>query len=306
MKKTISVVLVVLALVLFLLAGIYSPKTTPKPEPSKSVIPSASAEPETHYPILSQTGVPIEAKLTNVNSDVIVREPGAVIENQRITGDLDIRAPGAIVKNTEILGRVLNDNTESLPSFSLENVTVGPLSCSSWGNGGIGIANYSAKNVLVRGFTDGFRVAGGEVTIQDSYVKLCGNDPEAHSDGIQAYGAANGNILIRHNVIDQRAVIAEAQTAPIFIPVGPGNGNDGLEVSIIDNILAGGGYSLRVFGEGDFSAPEISGNKIVEDSWSFGPLDVTCSRVGVWKDNAVVTYDWDSGKILSQVRELSC
>jgi hypothetical protein len=230
-----------------------------------------------------------------------------VIDGMRITGGVDIRANDVVIKNSEIHGNVVNDSTGTRYHFTIQDSTVAPPSgCSGWGNGAIGVSNYIARRVRIGGFPDGFRIAGSNVLIEDSFVTLCSANPDDHSDGIQAYGAAGGtNIVIRHNTIDQRPVTNGAATAPIFVPNdGDRQGNQNVTVSIVDNLLAGGGYSLRVFGDLPFSAPAVTGNKVVDGTWAYGPVDVTCSSIGTWGGNAVVTYDWTGGRITGQVRAL--
>lgn len=301
-------------------ASISSQPTSPSPtvvvpsSPSPSVVvptsPSATptpVEPVSDYPTAANTGVPAGTTLTTVTGDVIVSTPNTVIDGKKISGNVDIRAAGTIIKNSEIGGFIVNDNTSSFYAFTVRDSTVGPATgCSSWQNGGIGTKNYTVEGVKLRGFTDGLRIAGSNVLIKDSFVTLCGNDVNAHSDGIQAYGAAGAtNIVIDHNVIDQRPVIDEAQTAPIFIPNDSASqGNQGLTATVTNNVLAGGGYSLRVFGSLPFSAPSISGNKIVDKTFGYGPVDVECSKISAWSGNATVTYDWINGKVLTQVKSL--
>jgi hypothetical protein len=259
------------------------------------------------YPTAACTGVPAGTTLTTHNGGMVVTTPGRVIDGLRITGSVDIRAHDVVIRNSEIQGSVLNDSTGTRYRFAIEDSTVAPPNgCGSWGNGAIGVSNYRASRVRITGLPDGFRIAGSNVLIEDSFVSLCSANPEDHSDGIQAYGAANGtNIVIRHNTIDQRAVTNGAATAPIFIPNdGDRQGNQNITVSVTDNLVAGGGFSLRIYGDLPFSAPSVSGNKIVDGTWDYGPVDVTCSRIGTWQGNATVTYDWARGRIINQVRAL--
>lgn len=259
------------------------------------------------YPTAACTGVPEGTQLTNHSGGLVVTTPGQVIDARRITGTVDIRAHDVVIRNSEIHSYIDNEHNGTRYRFTIEDSTVAPPSgCSSWGNGAIGLSNYTARRVRINGFPDGFRVAGGNILVEDSFVTLCSANPSDHSDGIQAYGAAGGtNIVIRHNTIDQRAVTNGAATAPIFIPNdGERQGNQDLSVTVTDNLLAGGGYSLRLYGHLPFSAPAVTGNKIVDRTWAYGPLDVTCSQIGTWSTNAVVTYNWTTGQIASQVRPL--
>jgi parallel beta-helix repeat protein len=102
-------------------------------------------------------------------------------------------------------------------------------------------------------------------------------------------------VTINHNTIDQRD--DPCPTAPIFIP---DQGNAGATVT--DNVVAGGGYSIRLTGG---TVPTVTGNKVVNNTWGYGPLDVECSIIGTWSGNATITFDWSTGTILSQVQALN-
>jgi hypothetical protein len=170
-------------------------------------------------------------------------------------------------------------------------------------NYAFGVANYTCRRCKVVNRMEGWRVGAadyagaGPVTIEDSFAQLAvpagmcqSEDP--HGDGIQGYGGPA--VTIRHNTIDQRR--DDCPTAPVFIP---DQGNAGATVQ--DNLLAGGGYTLRLTG-GKF--PAVTGNKIVQGSFGYGPLEVSCSRIEQWKGNATVTYDWATGKVTGQVKTL--
>jgi hypothetical protein len=275
--------------------------TTPPPAGGDTACPLPA------YPTAACTGVPAGTELTTHQGDLVVTTPGQVVDGLRVTGGIDIRADGVVIRNTEVRGPVRNDVGGARYRFTIEDSTVAPASgCSSWGNGAVGVSNYTARRVRVAGFPDGFRVAGSDTVIRDSLVTVCSSNPDDHSDGIQAYGAAGAtNIVIDHNTIDQRAVTNGAATAPVFVPNdGERQGNQGLSVSVTDNVLAGGGYSLRVYGHLPFSAPAVTGNKVVDGTWAYGPVDVACDRIGAWSGNATVRYDWSTGRVTGQVRAL--
>jgi hypothetical protein len=281
------------------------PVPTPDPTPTTPTpTPSASSCPLPLYPTPACAGYRSGTALTTVSGDLVVTTPGQVVENKRVTGSINVRADNVVIRNSQIDGAVINDSTATRYSFTIEDSTVGPATgCSSFGNGGIGVANYTARRVVVRNFPDGFRVAGSNIMIQDSYAVLCSANPNDHSDGIQAYGAENGkNITIQHNTIDQTKVTNGAATSPIFLPGEDRQGNNGATISVVDNLLAGGGYTLRAYGP---TFPSITGNKIVDKSWDYGPVDLSCETIGTWSGNAVVTADLAAGRVLSQVRELN-
>jgi hypothetical protein len=234
-----------------------------------------------------------------------VKTAGQVIDGKLVTGDINIQASDVIIRNSEVRGRIYSDNGSR---FTVEDSTVGPVSgcLSSSTAGGIGSSNYAVRRVRVRGYSDAFRISGSNVLIEDSYVTVCSDNPENHSDGIQAYGASGAtNITIRHNVIDQRSA-KYGVNAPIFIPNDKSSQlNQGISVSVTDNILAGGGYSLQLMGDLAWTALAVNGNKIVDKSWFFGPLWITCNHIKSWSNNAVVNFDFDTGTIITQVRALN-
>lgn len=273
--------------------------TTPPTGSTKCPLPK--------YPSDSCTGVPAGTALTTINGDYTAKA-GEVITGKRITGSVYISGNGVVIRNSEILGKVDNNagSSSSRPSFTIEDSTLGPASCGSISDGVVGVANYTAKRVRIKNQPDGFRIAGSNVLIEDSYVTVCSKNPDDHSDGIQVYGAANAtNIVMRHNTIDQRSVTNGAATAPIFVPTDADRqGNNGVTVTVADNVVAGGGYPLRVYGSLPLTA-YVTGNKVVDKTWDYGPVDVTCDKIKSWSGNAVITYDWNTGSILSQVRALT-
>jgi hypothetical protein len=226
-----------------------------------------------------------------------VKTDGAQIVGKRITGSLNIQANNVVIKNSEIIGAVVNWDNGGSWKFTIEDSTVGAKDgCpGDYTSFAVGEDNYVARRVLIRGFPDGFRIGGPKgVTIEDSYVTLCSSSPSDHSDGVQAYGAG-GPSVIRHNVIDQRPA-SKTWTAPIFLPGGSDNRASASFV-VTDNVVAGGTYSIRISQD----APKVNGNKILADSWDYGPVDVSCGVIGEWRENAVVNFDFAAGTITKEV-----
>jgi len=276
------------------------PPTTPPPATGTTTCPLPK------YPTDSCVGVPAGKTLTTISGDYTAKA-GEVIDGKRITGSLIIGGSGVVIRNSEITGKIDNNagSNSSRPSFTVEDSTMGPNSCGNISDGVVGVSNYTAKRVRIKNQPDGFRIAGSNVLIEDSYVTVCSVNPNDHSDGIQVYGAANAtNIVIRHNTIDQRSVTNGAATAPIFIPTDADRqGNNGVTVTVADNVVAGGGYGLRVYGTLPLTA-YVTGNKVVNNSWGYGPVDVTCDKIKSWSGNAVVSFDWTTG-VITQVRALT-
>lgn len=250
------------------------------------------------YPTPSCTGVPLGTVLTTITGTQTITTDGTQIVGKRILGNVEVRANNVVIRNSEITGTVVNWNGAGGYKFLIEDSTVGAATgCKgAYSDFAIGVDNYTARRVLVRGFPDGFRLGGPKgAVIQDSYVTVCSEDPADHSDGVQAYGAGGLNV-VQHTVFDQTPVTNGAETSPIFI-AGPESTLPGVSFIIKDNVAAGGGYSVRI----ENNAPEVTGNKAVAGTWGYGAFDVRCSQIGKWEDNGVVTFDFATGAVLQQL-----
>lgn len=261
------------------------------------------------YPTAACTGVPAGWKPKKTRQgDLIVTKAGTVVSDHLVTGSILVKAPNVEIRRTRVYGTIDNYLSDKvygrLTIVDTEVVNPPGEEYSSNAQYAFGVANYTCLRCKVINRMEGWRVGAngvtgsGPVTIKDSFAQLavppgmCASaDP--HGDGIQSYGGPSVSIL--HNTIDQR--LDDCPTAPIFIP---DQGNAGGRIE--DNLLAGGGYSLRLTG-GSF--PEVTGNKVVENSMAYGPVEVDCGKIGTWADNAVVTFDWDSGTVIKEKKKIS-
>jgi hypothetical protein len=248
-----------------------------------SVIPPEGTTtcPLPKYPTPSCTGVPAGTTLATVNGSVTLSTPGQVYENKKVSGSIQITAANVVIRNVEVTGRVYNSGNNT---FTVEDSTIGPVTgCTNIEMMGYG--NYTARRVHMRNAGDAFRVSGDNVLIEDSYASLC-SVPGDHSDGVQGYFGGT-NVIVRHNTIDQRG--AQDVTSPIFFA------DDSESAVVQNNLLAGGGYSLRL--HDDFNPDrgpwEATGNRIVQNSYSYGPANnvgTNCATT-TWSDNRLVTID---------------
>jgi hypothetical protein len=279
---------------------------SPAPDPGP---PGGPGCPAGGYPTSACTGVPAGwVPKTTINGDLTITTAGATITDHLVTGNIYVKAAGVTITRTRVYGVVTNDvNNRVYGPLTLNRVEVtNPpgRTASTDTYEAIGPSHYTCTGCKIWNRVEGFRVGAvdlpgaGPVTIQDSYVQtlvtpeLCAAaDP--HGDGLQAYGG--GHVTLRHNVID--VTRDSCGTSPVFIP---DQGNSG--ATVVDNILAGGGYALRLTG-GVF--PAVTGNKIVDGSWAYGPVAVDCGRITTWSGNAVIDYDFTTGTPLWQVRPLT-
>jgi hypothetical protein len=267
---------------------------TPAPSPPASPQPATGASrcPLPAYPTPACTGVPAGTALTTINGNYTATRPGEQVSGKRITGQLLVAAPGVVVRNSEIYGGIRyasGSHNERTHTFTISDSTLGaPSGCDQ--EYAIGHRDYVASRVLVRNFGDAFRNSGNNIVVQDSYARICA-ERGYHSDGIQGYGGGS-NVVVRHNTIDQRNL--PDGTSPIFFS----DGSKG--ALIVDNLLAGGGYTVRMYGSGYV----FTGNLVVNESWGYGPADNDCGGI-TWSGNAIVEIDANY-RVISRVGELRC
>ncbi|MBF8194566.1 hypothetical protein ITP53_54730, partial [Nonomuraea sp. K274] len=260
------------------------------------VRPDGSSCPD--HPTPACTGAPSgrALKKLKLNTEGVayrIRTPGTVLDGVHIPGHLLIHADNVTITNSVIDGDVINSDGPESFRFTIADSTVGTDTGKCEPLPGIGYDKYKATRVLVQGHSDGFRVSGGDVEIRDSYVKLCSN-PGDHSDGIQAYHGGKG-LLFHHNTVDQRE--AEHITAPIFLV-----DEQSEDVIVTDNLIMGGTYSLQV--RNARGKQVVRGNKLVDKSWVYGPVDSECGR-SEWAGNELVTID-ENYRVTSIVGPLIC
>ncbi|MEU1879486.1 hypothetical protein ABZ470_19395 [Streptosporangium sp. NPDC020072] len=248
------------------------------------------------HPTPACTGVPPGTKLEKLTltepGAYRVTEPGSVLDGVHITADLLVAANNVTIRNSRIDGLVINAIGPKTFRYTIVDSTVGPeTGCQSLP--GVGQDKYTALRLHVRNHGDGFRVGGDDVVIRDSFVRLCSN-PDDHSDGIQTYGGGKG-LVFSHNTVDQRGV--KDITAPIFL-TDPRI----VDAVVTDNLVMGGTYSIQLRnGRGRLV---MRGNKLVDGSWVYGPVDSECEKID-WADNTLVTIDSEY-RVTSTVGPLKC
>jgi hypothetical protein len=186
------------------------------------------------FPDATNTGVPAGTKLTSKSGDMEIKTAGTVIQNIDLQGCISIWAPNVTIKNSRIhcggpYGIFSYDKYYTGGGAVFTDVEV---DCMNTQATGIASYGFKATRINVHGCENGFTV-DYSVTIQDSYVwgSFTGNG--GHSDGIEIHSANN---MITHNTIFNGS--PGGTSAIITDPTGLSN------VTISNNLLAGGGYTL--------------------------------------------------------------
>jgi hypothetical protein len=239
-----------------------------------------------------------------------ITTPGAVIEDVQFErANVTVQAPNVTFRRVRFLGGgidnqpgrdpcgnglVIEDSNFEPPPGATDPVDQEPA--IKWGG-------YTARNVKLWRRGEGWFVSGKSfgctaVTIENSFAKLvipdghCGaGTDDWHTDGIQGYGGPH--VTVRNTTIDSRE--AMCGTAPFFYPHSQGNTS-----ATVDRLLVmGGGYPFRLG-----MPATVTGLRILNNSWAYGPIDVRCSAVTQW-EAAIVTIGADY-QVQSTVRAQPC
>jgi hypothetical protein len=213
-----------------------------------------------------------------------------VVEDVRLVrASLIVDAPNVTVRRVEIQGGSI-DNVPGRAcrnGLVLENVSIVRAAgqSTSGSDPAILAGGYTARRVKIDGLPEGFRVGGkslscGTVTIADSFARVRYPDVCAdwHGDGLQGYDAPP--VVIRNVTIDFVDSPSCGGTAPFFYP-----GPDNTSIDVDRLLVRGGGYPFRSGAPG-----KVSGLRIVNRSWAYGPIDVRCAALTGW-EASIVTID---------------
>jgi len=222
--------------------------TPPAQSQTRACMPKPSA---CGFPDGTNTGVSTGTPLERKDGVVTLDEEGQVFENKLVNGSIVVTAPNVTIRNVKL---VVDD-----PYFGISAKNGG-----DWDNDQANLlvdhveidmnGNIGLKGIAFNGYTlqrsyihDGADCAhfSSNVTIEDSFC-VVGPDADGdgwpdskafcdtleHLDGIQTNGAANA--VIRHNTV--RNPCSQTSDVALFGSVR--------NITIDDNLLAGGGYSL--------------------------------------------------------------
>jgi hypothetical protein len=237
------------------------------------------------FPTPSNTGVPAGwVPARTLTSDLHVTHAGAVVQNVRLrNADIIVEAPNVTIRRVDLQGGAIT-NFVGHPcqgGMVVEDTTIEPPPGKLYSvetEGVIEASGYTARRVKIWRRSEGFRAEEdcGPVRIENSFAKIVipPGRCDLHADGLQGYGAPWTTVV--DTTID--FYDARCGTAPFFMPKNQDNTG-----ATIDGLLVmGGGYPFRLGVPGT-----VSGLKIVNKSWVFGPIDVDCARVSKWDASIV-------------------
>lgn len=266
----------------------------------------SSAKTPKRFPTPTSAGVPKGWKPVQTRStDLVVKKAGTTVKDLLLTGGAGIivDAPNVTIRRVKLQGgRITNyAGPRCVGRMTIEDTTIEPpagASSTVETEGVIDAAAYTARRVKIWRRSEGFRLTGNgypgcdPIRIQDSFIKIV--IPEGrcdlHADGIQGYGGPHTSVV--NVTIDFTE--ATCGTAPFFVP----KDQDNTTVTVKRLLVMGGGYPFRLGVAGT-----VTGLKIVNRSWEFGPIDVACSLLRKWEANIVtITSNYQVKKTLRAQR----
>ena len=229
--------------------------------------------PQTGFPNASNTGP--TGTLTNVSGNLTITTAGTVIQNQNRTGCINVQANNVTIRNSEIhcVGsdyaiEHLNGNTGLLLEDLLVECGVPNGSCIT------GTSAFTLRRSEVFGGENLVWVEENSL-IEDNYI----HDPEPydpatdpHTDGIQM-PSTTVNVTLLHNTI-YGGYLSQQNFGNSAITTGVS-----VNVRVLNNLLAGGGHTLRCPAEHDTDL-QWHDNRFsrifVSTVGGFGPIDGNC------------------------------
>jgi hypothetical protein len=257
---------------------------TPSPAPP----PASPGSPRPGgFPSPATTGVPAGwAPAETRTSDLRITQPGAVVQDVLLqNADILVDAPNVTLRRVKLQGGSISNFTGNpcQSNMVIEDSTVEPSPGAQFSEGSEGViqvGGYTARRVKIWRRAEGFRSGAdcGPIRIEDSFASIATPSGTcSHADGIQ--GANGPWTTMVNTTIDFREV--NCGTAPFFFPQG--QGNDGVTIDRL--LVMGGGYPFRLGAPGS-----VSGLRIVDRSWEYGPIMVNCPMLTSW-EAAIVNID---------------
>lgn len=217
------------------------------------------------FPNADSTGA--SATTTTLNGNQSFNTSGVTIANTRINGCVEVRGSNITFRNVYV-------NAPAGCFFAVQNFSgslLQVIDSTITGNGGngtcIGSSNISLLRVELTGCENGLNVSGN-TTVTDTWIHDLTTANGAHTDGAQ-FNQGASSIVFQHNTI----VVPTPGSTSAIIMWNEGNPqNSG--VTITNNLLAGGTYTLYCPRQGPVSNVNITNNRF--GNFQYGSTD-NCS-----------------------------
>ncbi|WP_158274511.1 right-handed parallel beta-helix repeat-containing protein [Cellulomonas sp. WB94] len=168
---------------------------------------------------------------------------GAVIDGLDIAGTVTVTADDVVIRNT----RIRNTGHYPVRLLGAANLLIEDSEIDGQGKGDAAVAfnHYTLRRVNIHDVVDGPRIAGDDVTIEDSYVHALVGVNGSHTDALQIVGGRR--IVVRGNNLQAY----DDQTGQSNAAVMLGEEDSPVRDCLIeDNLLNGGNYTVNAGGGG--------------------------------------------------------
>ncbi|MFS0701032.1 right-handed parallel beta-helix repeat-containing protein [Cellulomonas sp. 179-A 4D5 NHS] len=194
------------------------------------------------------TGVPAGTALATHNGDLVITQPGTVIDSLDIHGLVKVKADNVTIKRSIIRGRPLTGSMGLITNdlgkyrFTLEDSELVAADASPHVSGIIG-HNFEVRRTEIAKVIDSVHITGSDVLVEGSWLHdnlFYAQDPNhnggpSHADSVQIQGGSN--ITFRGNTIEGAESSAFQTTQDRAAVSG---------VTVTNNKIDGGACSVNV------------------------------------------------------------
>lgn len=259
-----------------------TPEDPADPEGSDPTAAAQAGQAVADFPDASSSGVPEATSLSPADS-LTIDEDGTVIEGQDISGSVTVNADDVTIRNSRI-----TSSGEPAVRAQGSNLVIEDSEIDGEGKAGpaVGYSDYTLRRVHIHNVQEGPRIAGGDVTIEDSLIDGVVDVEDNHTDMIQAVSGDNivitGNNLQSYNpdsgTYGNAAFMYGEEEGPVT------------DCRVEGNLLNGGNYTINGGGGGTEGATcEFRDNAFQRDhrygaAANLGP-DTVWADSNVWLDS---------------------
>ncbi|WP_407344419.1 hypothetical protein [Pengzhenrongella phosphoraccumulans] len=223
----------------------------------------AKPKPAVRYPDEKSTGVPAGVVL-QPSGPLVITQPGAIIDGLEITGTVVVAADDVTIRRSRILG----ETGSIILKNEGRNLQVVDTEIDGRGKGGPAVAfrDYSLLRVNIHDVAEGPRIAGGNVTISDSYVHHLVQVGDNHTDVIQA--VSGSRIVIKGNSLQAFNPDTGSLGNAAFMF---GEDDNPLRDCLVEgNLMNGGNYTVNGGGRGTTGAACTFKSNVFGKDFRFG------------------------------------
>jgi hypothetical protein len=231
----------------------------------------------------SNTGVPPGTELDTLPGDLVIDEPGTVVDAKQITGNVYISARDVRITRSRISGP---DSGIVVRTTATGSVTIEDTEITGGGDGQpiVCCSAYTLRRVNIHSTTEGPRL-GDDTLVEDTYIHHLRRCEGCHIDALQS--TAGTNITVRRsNLQAYNPVLKDPMNAAFQFGETTGEIRDCL---FEDNILNGGNFTVNGGGGGTTGAACTFRRNTFGRDYRYGAWGNLGDRVSLDEASNVVT-----------------